>query len=158
MHKLSVFCKAGGTIKFSQWIITRISHVYSAFNFFGNVVSICYSYSQIFEHFHIFIRYFLNYYILSLCYIFFGEMSLAYWRVSEQFFLRWGVGCPSTNPQFGGPPLVDCPRLLIQNIRSYPPYLEAVSPIRNLRTRHAVETGTNITQVSRAFARNHWSS
>jgi hypothetical protein len=29
-----------------------------------------------------------------------------------------------------------CPRLLIQFIRSYPPYLEAVS-IRNLRTRHA---------------------
>jgi hypothetical protein len=39
-----------------------------------------------------------------------------------------------------GPPLVGCPQLLIQYIRSYPPYLEAVSFIRNLRTRHAVVT------------------
>jgi len=28
----------------------------------------------------------------------------------------------SPNPQGGGPTLVDCPRLLIQYIRSYPPY------------------------------------
>ena len=28
----------------------------------------------------------------------------------------------SPNPQAGGPPLVGCPRLLIQFIRSYPPY------------------------------------
>jgi hypothetical protein len=41
-----------------------------------------------------------------------------------------------TNPQAGGPPTVGCPRLLIQYIRSYPPYLEAVSSIRNPRTRH----------------------
>jgi hypothetical protein len=40
----------------------------------------------------------------------------------------------------GGPPLVGCPRLLIQYIRSYPPYLEGISSIRNLRTRHAVVT------------------
>jgi hypothetical protein len=38
------------------------------------------------------------------------------------------------------PPTVGCPRLLIQHIRSYPPYLEAVSSIRNLRTRRAVVT------------------
>jgi hypothetical protein len=30
--------------------------------------------------------------------------------------------------------------LLIQYIRSYPPYIEAVSSIRNPRTRHAVVT------------------
>jgi hypothetical protein len=42
------------------------------------------------------------------------------------------------NPQARGPPLVGCPRLLIQYIRSYSPYLEAVSFIRNLRKRHAV--------------------
>jgi hypothetical protein len=36
--------------------------------------------------------------------------------------------CPSPNPQAGGPHLVGCLRLLIQNIRSYPPYLEAVPP------------------------------
>jgi hypothetical protein len=35
---------------------------------------------------------------------------------------------------------VCCPRLLIQRIRSYPPYLVAFSSIRNLRTRHAVAT------------------
>ena len=37
-------------------------------------------------------------------------------------FLRWGVVSTSPNPQTGGPPLVGCPRLLIQYIRSYPPY------------------------------------
>jgi hypothetical protein len=54
--------------------------------------------------------------------------------------LRWWVVSPPPNPQAGGPPPVVCPRLLIQYIRSYPPYLEAVSSIRNLRTRHAVVT------------------
>jgi hypothetical protein len=44
------------------------------------------------------------------------------------------------NPQAGGPPLIAYPRLIIQYIRSYPPYLEAVSSIRKLRTRHAVPT------------------
>ena len=34
-------------------------------------------------------------------------------------FLRWGVVSTSPNPQAGGPPLVRCPRLLIQYIRSY---------------------------------------
>jgi len=29
---------------------------------------------------------------------------------------------PRPTPQAGGPPLVGCPRLLIQYIRSYPPY------------------------------------
>jgi hypothetical protein len=43
-------------------------------------------------------------------------------------FLRWGVVSTSPNPQAGGPPLVGCPRLLIQNILSYPPYLQAVPP------------------------------
>jgi hypothetical protein len=44
------------------------------------------------------------------------------------------------NPQAGRPPIVGCPQLLIQYIRSYPPYLEGVSSIHNLRTRHAVVT------------------
>jgi hypothetical protein len=43
-------------------------------------------------------------------------------------FLRRGVISTSPNLQAGGPPLVGCPRLLIQNIRSYPAYLEAVPP------------------------------
>jgi hypothetical protein len=47
---------------------------------------------------------------------------------------------PTPKPQAGWPPLVGCPQLLIQYIRSYPPYLEAVSSIHNLRTHHAVVT------------------
>jgi hypothetical protein len=43
-------------------------------------------------------------------------------------FLRWGVVSTSPNPQAGGPPFVGCPWLLIQNIRSYPPYLKAIPP------------------------------
>ena len=35
--------------------------------------------------------------------------------------LQGGVVSTSPNPQAGGPPLVGCPRLLIQFIRSYPP-------------------------------------
>jgi hypothetical protein len=50
------------------------------------------------------------------------------------------VASSRPNPQPGGPALVGCHRLLIQYIRSYPPYLEAVSSIRNLRRRHAVVT------------------
>jgi hypothetical protein len=36
--------------------------------------------------------------------------------------LQGGVVSTSPNPQAGGPPLVGYPRLLIQFIRSYPPY------------------------------------
>jgi hypothetical protein len=42
------------------------------------------------------------------------------------------------NPQAGGPPFIGSPRLLIQYIRSYTLYLEAVSFIRKLRTRRAL--------------------
>jgi hypothetical protein len=52
----------------------------------------------------------------------------------------WGVVSLTPNSQAGGPHLVSCPLLLIHYIRSYPPYLEAVSSVRNLRTRHAVVT------------------
>jgi len=44
------------------------------------------------------------------------------------------------NPPAGGPPLLSCRRLLIQYIRSYPPYLQAVSSNRNPKIRHAVLT------------------
>jgi hypothetical protein len=54
------------------------------------------------------------------------------------YFLRWGVVSPTPKPQVGGPLLVGCPRLLIQYIRSYPPYLEAFSSIRDLRLPHAI--------------------
>jgi hypothetical protein len=42
--------------------------------------------------------------------------------------IKWGVVSTSLNPQAGGPPLVGCPRLLIQYIRSYHPYLEVAFP------------------------------
>jgi hypothetical protein len=45
---------------------------------------------------------------------------------------------PTPNPQAGGLTLVSCPRLIFQYIRSYLPYLEAVSSIRNLKMRHAI--------------------
>jgi hypothetical protein len=52
------------------------------------------------------------------------------------------------NPQAEGPPLVGSPRLFIQHIRSYPTYLEAISSIRNLRTRHVVVTSGLLNVVS----------
>jgi len=39
--------------------------------------------------------------------------------------------------------LKGCPRLLIQYICSYLPYLEAVSYIHNMNTRHVLVTETN---------------
>jgi hypothetical protein len=54
--------------------------------------------------------------------------------------LQWWVVIPPPHPQAGGPPPVGCPRRRIQYNRSYPPNLEAVSSIVNLRTRHAVVT------------------
>jgi hypothetical protein len=44
----------------------------------------------------------------------------------------------SAKPQAGGPPHVGSPGLLIQYIRSFHPYLEAVSSIRNGKARHDV--------------------
>jgi hypothetical protein len=61
------------------------------------------------------------------------------WISVTSLFLRWVVS-PTPNRQAQGPPLVGFPRMLIQYLRSYPPYLEAVSSIRNLRTRHVVVT------------------
>ena len=42
--------------------------------------------------------------------------------------LRWGVVSTSPNPQAGGPPLLGCPRLFIQYIRSYLPYWRPFLP------------------------------
>jgi len=49
----------------------------------------------------------------------------------------------SPNPEAIGPPLVDYSRLLIHYIHSYPPYLEAVSSIRNPRTCFIVVMGAH---------------
>jgi hypothetical protein len=59
------------------------------------------------------------------------------------------------NPQVGGPPLVGCPQLLIQYICSYPPYLEGVSSIRNLRTCHAVVMGDPPNMAINSWAQVH---
>jgi hypothetical protein len=66
-------------------------------------------------------------------------------RSALKHFLTWYIftarrSCPTPNHQSGGPPLVGCPRLLNQYIRSYSPYLEAFSSVRNLRTLHAMVT------------------
>jgi hypothetical protein len=48
--------------------------------------------------------------------------------VTWLIFLRLGVIRNSPNPQAWRPPVVGCPRLLIQYIHRYLPYLEAVPP------------------------------
>jgi hypothetical protein len=65
-------------------------------------------------------------------------MSFVTFR-NKLIFTR-GIVSPTPDPQAEGSPHVGSPRLLIQYIRSYPPYLEAGFSIRNLRTRHAVVT------------------
>jgi hypothetical protein len=50
------------------------------------------------------------------------------------FTVRICITSPST--QGGGPHLDGCPRLLIQYIPSYPPYMAVFSSIPKLRTRH----------------------
>jgi hypothetical protein len=53
--------------------------------------------------------------------------------------------CPHQTSQTRRPHLVGCPQLLIQYIRSYPPYLETVSSIYNPKMRHAVVTRSRLT-------------
>ena len=50
------------------------------------------------------------------------DESSRLWLFLNINVLQGGVVSTSPNPQAGGPPLVGCPRLLIQFIRSYPPY------------------------------------
>ena len=50
------------------------------------------------------------------------EESSRMWVFLNINVLQGGVVSTSPNPQAEGPPLVGCPRLLIQFIRSYPPY------------------------------------
>jgi hypothetical protein len=69
------------------------------------------------------------------------KMKLLYTtNLVTNLFLRWGVVSPTPNSQAKGSPPIGCPGLLIQCIRSYPSYLEVISSIRSLRTRHAVVT------------------
>jgi hypothetical protein len=50
---------------------------------------------------------------------------------NKLIFLRWWVVSPMLNPQVGRPPFVGCPRLLMQDIRNYASYLEAISSTRS---------------------------
>jgi hypothetical protein len=59
---------------------------------------------------------------------------------NKYWVLRGKVVSPPPNRQAVGPLTLGCRRLLIQYIRSYPPYLETVSSIRTPSTRHAVVT------------------
>jgi hypothetical protein len=61
---------------------------------------------------------------------------------ARHFYGEGLVSAPLSPPNTDvlGPLLVGCSRPLIQYIRSYPPYLEAVSTIRMPRTRHAMVT------------------
>ena len=66
-------------------------------------------------------------------------------------FLQGGVVSTSPNPQAVGPPLVDCLRLLIQFIRSYPPYRR---PFLYLQPKDAPCRGDRdpLTQIARNTA------
>jgi hypothetical protein len=83
-----------------------------------------------------------------VCTILVMIMELGFWVTFHPIFVTFRNQiffplscCPHVQPpQPGGAPLVGSPRLLIQYIRSYPPYLEAVSSIRNLRACHVVMT------------------
>ena len=53
---------------------------------------------------------------------FVSRASIPHVSVSEHFVLQGVVVSISPNHQVEGSPLVGCPRLLIQFVRSYPPY------------------------------------
>jgi len=50
------------------------------------------------------------------------EQASRMWVFLNTSVLQGGIVSTSPNPQAGGPPLVGCPRMLIQFIFSYPPY------------------------------------
>jgi hypothetical protein len=64
---------------------------------------------------------------------------------NQRFRGGGGAVSPPPNPQAGGPPPVRWLWLLIQYIRSYPPYLEAVCSISNLSFAMPWWKGTNLT-------------
>jgi len=53
----------------------------------------------------------------------FSTPRLSVWLFRNKIcFYGEELSAPSPTPKSGGPPLVSCPRLLTQYIRSYPPY------------------------------------
>jgi hypothetical protein len=79
---------------------------------------------------------------------------LEYHLLSIKIWSIWLSFHATLNHIAEGPPLVGPPRLRIQHIRSYPPYLEAVSSIRNLGTCHAVVKGTHLKWKLNTFSLN----
>jgi hypothetical protein len=76
------------------------------------------------------------------------------WIVLNMYFLRRGVVSTLPNPQAGEPPLVSCPRLLIQFIHSYPPYRRPFlhpqpedAPCRGDRDPHSWAVSTLIDKI-----------
>jgi hypothetical protein len=57
-----------------------------------------------------------------------------FYNISLKAILQRLLVNPTPNPQTRVPPLISCPRLLIQYIRNCSPCLEAVSSIRNPKT------------------------
>jgi hypothetical protein len=60
------------------------------------------------------------YFLYPDCFVSRGSIST--WVILNILFLQRVVVSTSSSPQAEGPPLVGCPRLLIQFIHSYPPY------------------------------------
>jgi hypothetical protein len=79
-----------------------------------------------------------------------SKESLHVWG-SYASFLQGGIVSTTPNSQAGGSPFVSCLWLLIQCIHSYPPSLEAISTICNLRTCHAVLARDPLTAYN-----THW--
>jgi hypothetical protein len=60
--------------------------------------------------------------------------------ICNKMVFLWSVSSLKPNIHAAGSPLIDCPRLLIQYISSYPPYMEGFYSVRNPRTHLAVVT------------------
>jgi hypothetical protein len=72
-------------------------------------------------------KYHVHFPVLRLCQVIRPVPRLCV-VIRNKYWVLWGrIVSPPPHPQTGGPPPVGCPRLLIQYIRSCPPYLEAVS-------------------------------
>jgi hypothetical protein len=78
---------------------------------------------------------------LSLCHLSKESVQVRgpLWHFVTNCFLRWGVVSPRLTSTVDDHPL-SAVRHCLFNIWGYPPYLEAVSSIRNLRTHHAMVT------------------
>jgi hypothetical protein len=72
----------------------------------------------------------------------------------QNYYLPWGIINTSPNPQVGVPPLVVCSLLLVQYIRSYPPYWRPFlhpqpedTPCRSDKELHYLYSSPNIVRV-----------